>query len=286
MRLHILLTGCALAAGMAAAEPYEVLLNCYPPGAEAYLMLIHPFNVPGQTNYGDSHNYHDCRPLLPHPDWGVKGWTGDDPQLNNNFTRGDREIKATCLNDPGDCWAAVVYTGSESATCVMHVVSWPGVDASSVTNYLQAGDEWWWVTNLPCAKDIGLEIIKARQVRKGEQKGKLKIKATFDEMALFDEISTFLRVSLDSHPKYQNWMDYSVRSQVKIKKLGTVGKFGRPVRATVKMNSNNRIVLRERATYMYQNCTLNVFIAFGGWSGFEAIPMDYRGKYRLGDKLE
>jgi len=286
MRLHILLTGCALAAGIAAAEPYELRLNCDPPGAEAYLMLIHPFNVPGQTNYGDSHNYYDCTPLLPHPDWGVKGWTGDDPQLNNNFTLGDRDIKATCLNDPGDCWAAVAYTGSESATCVMHVVSWPGVEASSVTNYLQAGDEWWWVTNLPCAKAIGLEIIKARQVRRGEQKGKLKIKATFDEMALFNETSTFLRVSLDSHPKYQNWMDYSERSQVRIKKLGAVGRFGRPVRATVKINNNNKIVLRERATYMYQNCPLNVFIAFGGWSGFEQIPMDHRGKYKLGDKLE
>ena len=93
----------------AMAEPYEVVLTTDPPGAAAYMYLVHPFNVPGNTNYGTEHYYFDCQPTIKNPDWGIKGWDGDDPWLNDNYTSGARKIKANSLNDPGETWVKVAY---------------------------------------------------------------------------------------------------------------------------------------------------------------------------------
>ncbi|MCK4983213.1 MAG: hypothetical protein KAS17_09835, partial [Victivallaceae bacterium] len=137
------------------AEPYEVLLHTQPQGADAYISLIHPFNAPGMTNYGIANNYFDCEPALPNPDWGVKNWKGDNPKLNSNYTSGARIIKATTLNDIGDCWVRIRNTGAISVTCIVEVANWPNISPPSFTNIMNSGDIWN-VTNLPCTKSIGL----------------------------------------------------------------------------------------------------------------------------------
>jgi len=262
------------------AEPYEVLLNTDPPGSDAYLYLVHPFNIPGNTNFGTDHYYFNCKPSIPKPDWGVKGWTGDDPQLNSNWTIGARKIKADALNDPGDCWVRVNYLGSGSASCKVTVTNWPGMPIMTFEKNMGEGDEPWYVTNLPCAKDMGLKIVKAKQNR---FTGRLKIAGTFERLMPMSETSTYLRTSLDSSETYslrvEEWMHYTTDKNVKIRKEGTIGRFGKPVRGIVKTTPFNKIALKGQGNNSYQNRPLRVFVAFGGCSGFQMIYMNKKAKY-------
>jgi len=262
------------------AKPYEVLLNTEPAGSEAYLYLVHPFNVPGNTNFGTEHYYFNCQPSIPDPDWGVKGWTGDDPRLKGNYTYGARKIDADTLNDPGDCWVRVNYLGSGSSLCKVTVTNWPGMPIMTFEKYMGQGDEPWFVTNLPCAKDMGLKIIKAKQNR---FTGRLKIGAVFEKFKPMTETSTYLRVSLDSSETYslrhEEWMHYTTDKQIKIRKEGTIGRFGKPVRGIIKTIPFNRIALKGQGMNSYQDRPLRVFIALGGCSGFQQIYMNIKSKY-------
>ena len=267
------------------AAPYEILLNTQPAGADAYLYLVHPFNNPTSTYYGTDHNYYDCQPTIQKPDWGIKGWDGDDPNLNNNYTYGDRIITADTLNDPGDCLVKVEYLGAGSAVCTVIISNWPGVSSVAFSKTLSEGDSGsnaWIVTSLPCAKDIGLHITKAKQ---NVTSYMLKIKSTFDQLDPLNETSTYFRASLDSSDGYsfrkEEWMHYTIAGNIKIKKGGTVGKFGKPVRAVVKSLSQNKISLKNRGLNMYQSRPLRLFIALGGQSGYERIYMDKKAKYKV-----
>ncbi|MCK5853060.1 hypothetical protein KAH27_08540 [bacterium] len=278
----IIIILCVVSAMTTVAKPYEVLLNTEPAGSDAYLYLVHPFNVPGNTNYGTDHYYFDCEPSIPDPDWGVKGWDGDDPRLKGNYSYGARKIEADTLNDPGDCWVKVAYLGAGSALCTVTVSNWPGMQPMTFTKNMGVGDEPWYVTNLPCAHDIGLKIIKAKQNR---LTGRLKIGATFKCLLPMSETSTYLRTSLDSSETYslrvEEWMHYTTDKQVKIRKEGTVGKFGKPVRGIVKTTPINRMALKGQGNNSYQNRPLRVFVAFGGCSGFQQIYMDKRSRYLI-----
>ena len=271
---------CVVSAMITVAEPYEVLLNTEPPGSDAYLYLVHPFNIPGNTNFGTDHYYFNCKPSIPNPDWGVKGWDGDDPQLNSNWTIGARKIEADALNDPGDCWVRVNYLGSGSALCTVTVTNWPGMPIMTFTKTMGEGDQPWYVTNLPCAKDMGLKIVKAKQNR---FTGRLKIVGTFERLMPMSETSTYLRTSLDSSETYslrvEEWMHYTTDKNVKIRKEGTIGRFGKPVRGIVKTTPFNKIALKGQGNNSYQNRPLRVFVAFGGCSGFQMIYMNEKAKY-------
>lgn len=277
----IILILCITGIMTAMAEPYEVYLNTEPQGADAYLYLIHPFNAPNFTNYGTSHYYFDCQPTIPNPDWGVKGWNGDDPGLNNNYTFGARKITAGSLNDPGDCWVKVAYLGTGSASCKLTVSNWPGMQPMTFTKNMSMGDEDWYVTNLPCAKDMGLEIFKVKQNRSS---GRLRVKATFDQIIPMTETTTYLRVSLDSSDGYslrqEEWMHWTTDKNIKIRKNGTVGRFGKPLHGVIKDNIINTVKLKGQGKNMYQNRPLRIFIAVGGCSGFQQIYMDSKSKYK------
>ena len=283
MKLKLVIIFLCLTGIMTAmAEPYEVLLTTDPPGADAYLYLVHPFNVPGNTNYGTEHFYFNCKPSLKNPDWGVKGWAGDDPWLNDNYTFGARKIKANTLNDPGDCWVKIAYLGSGSAECTVTVTNWPGMQPMTFTKKMGEGSEPWFVTNLPCAKDMKLNILKAKQNRKS---GRLKIKAQICHINPMTETTTYFRASLDSSQNYslrvEEWMHWTTHKNVKIKKEGTVGKFGKPVKAIIKIKDTiSSLVVKGQGQNMYQNRPLRVFIALGGCSGYQLINMDAKAKYK------
>jgi len=274
---------CVTGIMTAMAEPYEVVLTTDPPGADAYMYLVHPFNVPGNTNYGTEHYYFDCQPTIKNPDWGIKGWDGDDPWLNDNYTSGARKIKANTLNDPGETWVKIAYLGAGSASCTVVVTNWPGMQPMSFTKNMSEGSEPWFVTNLPCAKDMGLKIIKAKQNRTS---GRLRFKATFNQIIPMTETSTYFRASLDSSEGYnlrvEEWMHWTTDKNVRIKKEGTIGKFGKPLSAIIKDLDINKMIVKGRGGNMYQNRPLRVFIALGGCSGYQQIKMDEKAKYLIG----
>ncbi|RLD12249.1 MAG: hypothetical protein DRI44_01260 [Chlamydiae bacterium] len=289
MKLKLVIVFLCLAGIMTAmAEPYEVLLATDPPGADAYLYLVHPFNMPDNTNYGTSHYYFDCQPTVPQPDWGVKGWDGDDPWLNNNWTYGVRKIRANILNDPGDCWVKVAYLGSGSALCTVTVTNWRGAQPVTFTKNMSEGDAPWYVTNLPCAQNMKLNILKAKQNRTS---GRLKIKALICHINPMTETTTYFRASLDSSEDYslrvEEWMHYTTEKNVKIRKEGTVGKFGKPISAIIKIKDMiSSLVVKGQGRNMYQNRPLRVFIALGGCSGYQLINMDAKSKYKADVKYK
>ena len=280
----IIMFACFLGVLNVSADPYEILLNTDPAGADAFLYLVHPFNNPTSVYYGTDHNYYDCQPTINNPDWGIKGWDGDDPALNNNYTYGARKITASMLNDPGNCLVKVEFLGAGSAVCTVTVTNWPGKEPMTFTKTLGEGDKGsnaWIVTELPCAKDIGLHIMKAKQNRNSYR---LKIKATFDNLDTLTETSSFCRTSLDSSDGYsfrqEEWMHFTNNKNIKIRKGGAVGKFGSPVQAIIKTLSSNKLILKGRGLNMYQRRPLRLFIALGGQSGYERIYMDEKAKYK------
>ncbi len=282
---NIIAYACVFSILTAVADAYEVTLITDPAGADAYLYLVHPFNNPTSDYYGTDHNYYDCQPTLADPDWGVKGWDGDDPHLNSNWTAGARKITANTINDPGNCLVKVAFLGSGSAECTVTITNWPGVEPVSFTKTLGEGDTGsnaWIVTSLPCAKDIGMEILKAKQNRSTY---KLKIKSTFNQLTPLNEASNYFRASLDSSEGYslrmEEWMHFTIPQNIKIRKGGAVAKFGKPVQAVIKALNTNKISLKGQGMNMYQNRSLRLFIALGGQSGYERIYMDDKAKYKI-----
>jgi hypothetical protein len=259
------------AASAFAASPYEIRLEFEPEDTLAQLALRHPLDIQDMTN---RLRLRDCGLFINDPDWGVAESTDDDPRFIGNPAGGGRLIKANYLQDPGDC-GVMVYVGSGSATCTVHIVSWPGLPTQSYTRIVNDADGVWWVTNLPCAQDIGLKVLKAKQVRKGLKWGWVKIKATFEDMALMDASNTFFVSSL----RDQRWVYYHERRDVRIRKEGMIGRFGTPKRAFVYMEKKNKIIAKGSARNIMQNETIAVFIGLGGWSGYEEIPLDRKGKY-------
>ena len=98
------------------------------------------------------------------------------------------------------------------------------------------------------------------------------------------ETTTYLRVSLDSSDGYslrqEEWMHWTTDKNVKIRKNGTVGKFGKPLHGVIKDNIINTVKLKGQGKNMYQNRPLRIFIAVGGCSGFQQIYMDSKSKYK------
>ena len=262
------------------ADPYEIILTTEPADAVAKLYIVHPFNNSTSDYYGIDHRYNDCSVNNPSPDWGVKRWENDNPTLDSN----SKKFTADIINDPGDCIVRVEINGSGSANCTVVISNWPGMEYATYKKTLDGGDSSsnsWEVVSLPCAKDIKMTILKAKQNRTSFN---LKIKATFEQIELLSETSTYFRASLDSSKKYNRmepWMYFTRENQMKIKKGGTIGKFGNPVKAIVKATTKNKIIAKGRGMYMYQNTPLRVLIAFGGQSGFQYIDMDKKAKYKV-----
>ena len=274
MRL-LLLTICA--AGIAWAAPYELHLEFQPDDTLAQLVLRHPLDASDTTNRV---RLRDCSIFTPGPDWGVAEATSDDPRLINNPREGGRLIRADYLQDPGDC-GLMVYVGAGVATCTLHIVAWPGVPTQSFTRVLSAEEGLWCVTNLPCAQDIGLRVLKAKQVRKGDKWGWFKIKATFDNMSLMNESNTFFVSSV----KDERWAYYYERYEVRVNKKGTIGNFGNPKRARVLIKKTNKIIVKGPLRNIIQNQDVAVFVGLNGWSGYEVIPLDEKGKYKASKEL-
>ena len=256
-------------------EIYELHLH-FNENATAVFKLRHPFNDSANNpNYGI---YKDCDLNNLDPDWGLIDYDDDNPKLIINSIIGGSKITASQINDFGNC-SPIVSVVYGTATCVVEVINWPGMETGACTKIISAGDPEWVVTNLPLAKDLGLTIIKAKQ----QNNNKLKIKAEFAELGLLEEDNSIFRASLESYPESQFWMDFKATGLNKITKAGTVGKFGRPVEAVVKNKNINKqkLTLNKFSKSTFKNDLLSVFVTFNnGWSGFQQIQLDDKGKYK------
>ncbi len=257
------------------AATYELHLTYEPDDATVDFTLRHPFNdSTNNPNYGV---YENCDKSNTDPDWGLASYVHDNPQLVINSIEGGSKITASRINDPGNC-APVVSVPHGTATCTVEIVNWPGVETGTYTKIINAGDTDWVLTNLPCANDMELLILKAKQ----KNNFKLKIKATFAALGLLEQDNSTFQASLESQPESQLWMNFDSTDANKINKDGTVGKFGKPVRAVVKNKSKPKLKMHEVSTKMYKNDTVNVFVTFNnGCSGFERIKLDDKGKYKV-----
>ncbi len=256
-------------------ETYELHLK-FNENAAALFKLRHPFNdSTNNPNYGI---FEDCDFNNLEPEWGLADYDDDNPKLIINSIVGGSKITAPQLNDFGAC-SPIVSVVYGTATCVVEVINWPGMETGTYTKTIAAGEPEWVVTNLPLKKDMGLTIIKAKQ----QNNNKLKIKAEFAELGLLEEDNSIFRASLESYPETQFWMNCKATGLNKITKAGTVGKFGRPVEAVVKNKNINKqkLTLNKISKNTLQNDLLSVFVTFNnGWSGFQQIQLDDKGKYK------
>lgn len=275
MRITLYLLLFFITACFVKGETYELHLK-FNEDAAAQFKLRHPFN--DSTNNPYYGTYEDCDLNNPDPDWGLVDYDDDNPKLIINNIEGGSKITASQINDIGNC-SPIVSVVYGTAACTVEVINWPGMETGIYTKTISAGEPQWVVTNLPCAKDMGLTIIKAKQ----KNNNKLKIKAEFAELGLLEEDNSVFRASLESYPESQFWMNFNSPALNKIKKAGTVGKFGRPVEAVVKNKNINKqkLILNKISKNTFKNDLLSVFVTFNnGWSGFQQIQLDEKGKYK------
>ncbi len=275
MRILLFIILLFISVSLVKGEAYELHLQFKPDDASVEFKLRHPFNdSTNNPNYGI---YKDCDKVYPDAEWGLASYNDDNPKLIINSIVGGSKITASQLNDPGNC-SPVVSINHGAATCTVEIVNWPGVETGTFTKIMSVGDPEWVITSLPCADDMGLLIIKAKQ----KNSFKLRIKAEFAALDLLEKDKSIFQASLESSPESQLWMNFDSPHLNKVNKAGTVGRFGKPVKAVVK-NKNakkQKLILNDISKKMYKNDILNVFVTFNnGWSGFEQIELDDKGKY-------
>ena len=257
-------------------ETYELHLQFTPEDANVEFKLRHPFNdSTNNPNYGI---YKNCNLNNLEPDWGLADYDDDDPKLVVKSIIGGSKITASELNDIGDC-TPIVSVAHGTAVCTVEVINWAGIGSGTYTKTISAGDPEWEVTPLSLKKNMGLTIIKAKQ----QSNNKLKIKAEFLELNLFEEDNSIFRASLKSDPEEEFWIDCKVTALNKITKEGAIGKFGRPVEALIKNKNINKqkLILNKISKDILQNELVSVFVTFNnGWSGFQQIQLDNKGKYK------
>ena len=257
-------------------ETYELHLQFTPEDANVEFKLRHPFNdSTNNPNYGI---YENCDFNNLEPDWGLTDFDDDDPKLVVKSIEGGSKITASQLNDIGNC-TPIVSVVHGTANCTVKIINWPEMEKGTYTKTISAGDSEWDVTPLILKKDMGLTITKAKQ----QNNNKLKIKADFLELDLLEEDNSIFRASLKSNPEEEFWIDCKVIALNKITKEGTIGKFGRPVEAVIKNKNINKqkLILNKISKDILQNELVSVFVTFNnGWSGFQQIQLDNKGKYK------
>jgi hypothetical protein len=263
---------CVIFACIVSGARYEVNMKFVPNSARARLVLRNPVDIGDRTN---SIRSLDCGPLTPRPDWGARGYAEDDPELKDNTIDGSTIISSEELLDPGDC-GLLVFSSSGTATCTVNIVNWPGIQPQSFTGVVTQSGPVWFVTNLPCAKDIGLKILKAKQNRSGSKWLWVKIIAEFQEPILLNDVTNTFHSSLQLDP----WLMFHYGDNIKINKKRTKARFGAAANAKIKSTKKNTIKIYAHAHENYQNEPLPVFINFNEYSGRETIQLDDKSKYK------
>ena len=263
-----------LGAALAAAKPFEIRLDFN--AGDMQLGLRHPLYAADTTNPPGALPL-DCCNAVQEPDWGVVGRSDDNPRLQLTPSSGGRLISADTLQDPGAC-GVLVRANSGTATCRVQIVSWPGA-ATGVFYKCVAQGETWGVTNLACAQDIGMQVLRAVQTRSGL----FRIKATFTNLCVMSATTTFFRSSLSltagGTRDPEQWL-YDSAKEVRVNKKGTMAAFGRPVRAAVRAGKTNILNMRVRAKYQYRNEQVRLFVGLQGWSGYAEIMLDKHRQYQ------
>ena len=262
---------CVFAAAHVLGSSFEVKMNFTPSTSRARLVLRHPSEANDRTNIIDTL---DCGPLTPNPDWGVRGYSEDNPQLKDNTIEGSTIISADELLDPGNC-GVLVFSSSGTATCIVSIVNWPGIEPHSFTGIVHESSSAWFVTNLPCAKDIGMKIISAKQNRGGGKWLWVKIIAEFEVPILLNPVTNFFHSSLQLDP----WLMFHYGDKVRVNKKLTKARFGTAAGATIRSTKKNRIKIYAPAYENYQNEPLPVFLNFNEYSGSQTIILDDKNKY-------
>lgn len=268
---YISLVLCMIIVCLASGERYEVKMNFVPNTSRARLILRNPADVDDRTNIV---RLLDCGSLTPNPDWGAKGYAEDNPELKDNTIDGSTIISSQELLDPGNC-GLLVFSSSGTATCTVDIVNWPGMQPQSYTGVVTQSGPVWFVTNLPCAKDIGLKIIKAKQNRSGAKWLWVKIIAEFEEPILLNDVTNTFHSSLQLDP----WLMFHYGDNIKVNKKRTKARFGAAAGATIKSTKKNKIKIYAHAHENYQNEPLPVFINFNEFSGRETIQLNDKSKY-------
>ena len=257
-------------------EPYELHLKFEPPDASVEFKLRHPFNdSTNNPNYGI---YKNCDKNDVEPDWGLASYSSDNPMLVLNSIEGGSKITALHINDIGNC-TPIVSVLHGSAECSVEIVNWPGMPPTTFSKNVLAGEDWV-VADLFCKTNMGLKIIKAKQ----NNNNKFVIKAEFEELGLLEKDKSIMQASLKSGTELELWMDFKNPGLNKIKKAGTIGKFGNPIKAIIKNKNPNKqkFTLKEFTKRIYKNDLVNVFVSFNnGYSGFEQIQLNKNGKYKI-----
>jgi hypothetical protein len=264
---------CILFACIVSGARYEVKMKFVPNSSRARMVLRNPADVDDRTNIIRSL---DCGPLTPNPDWGARGYDEDNPELKDNTIDGSTIISAAELLDPGDC-GLLVFGSSGTSTCMVDIVNWPGVQPQSFTSVVTETGPVWFVTNLPCAKNIGLKILKAKQNRSGGKWLWVKIIAEFEEPILLNEVTNTFHSSLQLDP----WLMFHYGDNIKVNKKRTKARFGAASNAKIKSTKKNTIKIYASALENYQNEPLPVFINFNEYSGRETIQLDNKSKYKV-----
>ena len=264
----LLITCCSVPASL-----YELKLTFEPKSAGINMSLRNPLQSGDRTNLYRSM---DCGVLTPHPEWGVQDYEEDNPLLQVDSIQGGRLITSDELLDPGDA-GLLVFSTAGAATCTLHIISWPGVEPQTFTGYVRQGGGVWFVTNLPCAVNMGFKILKARQNIRGGRWLWVKIIAEFDEPLQLNEITN----SFHSSIKNERWIIYHYGDNIKVNRQRTVARFGGTDKAIVKSKKNkNYIKLYGHALENFQSESIPVFINVNNYSGYQVIPFDEHNKYK------
>lgn len=261
-----------------ASPVYEVRMSAYPsfPHSAIEMHVIHPFNLSNSPYHTLPHGYINCTPVFPRPDWGARGTTADDPTLIDSPYAPYVRFIAQELNDPGDYLVRLVSTYGD-ATTIVQVVRWPGVEPRSYTNIVRHG-ETHAILTLPGAQDMGLQVQRARQIIRWASPGyhRVRMNATFDTIAPFDENTIYFRSSIGRH----HWVSTAQKENIRVRRNGRVARFGRPRIAVARTARRHSLRIRGVCDERMQDQFLPVFIAIGGWSGFDMVPFNHRARYR------
>lgn len=260
------------------AARYEIRVVYEPayPDSQVQMEVVHPFNTSNSPYFGMQHGYSDCTTMWPGPDWGARGIDADNPEIDDDPYDGLITFSAAEITDPGSCLVRVKST-YKTAICIVYIVAWSGAEPCAYTNTLEEGTTWN-VTELPCAKDIGLKVEKAKQKTTFSSRNfhKVKLQATFEALDAIPENNAYMRSSMID----QKWVSSLDPDDNKIKKDGLIAKYGKPKVCILKNKNKKKMKIKGICDIRLQDEAVPVFITFGEWSGFEIIHFDDKSKYK------